>query len=104
MNKMKAIVIGATGAAGQNIVEFIQEHPWFELTCLAASHRSHGLAYKKAIEGAVFFGRIPKDEVLDMKVQNVELTNQKTTTLHSPPYHQMSPKSKKQYSPNIYRS
>ena len=75
MNKMKAIVIGATGAAGQNIVEFIEKHPWFELTCLAASKRSHGLTYKKAIEGAVFFGKMPQDEVLDMKVQNVELTN-----------------------------
>ena len=75
MSKMKAIVIGATGAAGQNIVEFIEEHPWFELTCLAASKRSHGLTYKKAIEGAVFFGKMPQDEVLDMKVQNVELTN-----------------------------
>jgi aspartate-semialdehyde dehydrogenase len=70
LDKLKAIIIGATGAAGQNIVEFIDDHPWFEIDCLAASRRSHGLSFKKAIEGIVFFEKAPKEEILDMKVIN----------------------------------
>jgi len=57
MRKQKAIVIGATGAAGQNIVEFLTNHPWFELAGLAASSKSASFAYSKAIEGAIFFER-----------------------------------------------
>jgi aspartate-semialdehyde dehydrogenase len=55
MRKQRAIVIGATGAAGQNVVESLANHPWFELVALAASSRSAGLTYEKAIEGASFF-------------------------------------------------
>jgi aspartate-semialdehyde dehydrogenase len=77
LDKLKTIIIGATGAAGQNIVEFIDEHPWFEIDCLAASRRSHGLSYKKAIEGVVFYEKILKEEILDMKVIDVVKVNPK---------------------------
>ncbi|MFH2111788.1 MAG: aspartate-semialdehyde dehydrogenase [Candidatus Bathyarchaeota archaeon] len=69
--KKNAVILGATGAAGQNIVEFAWDHPWFELGCLGASERSHGLNYKEAIRGAVFFGDEPGEEVLNMKVQDI---------------------------------
>ncbi len=72
MRKVKAIVIGATGAAGQNIVESLANHPWFELQALAASSKSAGLTYAKAIEGAAFFEVAPCEEVLDMKVLDSE--------------------------------
>ena len=68
MNKKKAIIIGATGAAGQNIVEFTAEHPWFEIACLSASERSHGKSYREATEAAPFFRKVPKDEIMDMKM------------------------------------
>ncbi|TRO54211.1 aspartate-semialdehyde dehydrogenase [Candidatus Bathyarchaeota archaeon] len=71
MEKLDTIVIGATGAAGQNIVEFIDEHPWFEISCLAASDRSHGLKYQDAVEDAAFFNEKPGDDVLEMKVYSV---------------------------------
>lgn len=77
MDRLKAIIIGATGAAGQNIVEFIDDHPWFEIDCLAASKRSHGLSYKKAIEGVVFFEKTPKEEILDIKVITTEKVDPK---------------------------
>lgn len=77
MKKLRSIVIGATGAAGQNIVEFLNNHPWFELSGLAASQRSHGKKYKEAIKGAVFFVKTPKDEILEKKVYNVETVNPK---------------------------
>jgi aspartate-semialdehyde dehydrogenase len=72
MMKQRAIVIGATGAAGQNIVESLANHPWFELVALAASSRSAGLTYAEAIEGARFFEKTPSEEVLAMKVLDVE--------------------------------
>lgn len=68
MNKKKAVIIGATGAAGQNIVEFTAKHPWFEIACLSASERSHNKKYKEATEAAPFFRTMPPEEVMEMKV------------------------------------
>ncbi|MEK6323707.1 MAG: aspartate-semialdehyde dehydrogenase [Acidobacteriota bacterium] len=41
-------VLGATGAVGQRFVTLLEDHPWFELTELAASDRSAGKSYKEA--------------------------------------------------------
>jgi aspartate-semialdehyde dehydrogenase len=68
MNKKKAVIIGATGAAGQNIVEFTAQHPWFEISCLSASERSHNKSYREATEAAPFFRTMPPEEVMEMKV------------------------------------
>jgi len=48
MAKIKAGVLGATGAVGQRFIERLQDHPWFELTSLAASERSAGKKYREA--------------------------------------------------------
>jgi len=50
MEKIKAGILGATGAVGQRFVEALANHPWFELTSLAASERSAGKKYKKAAD------------------------------------------------------
>jgi aspartate-semialdehyde dehydrogenase len=68
MSKKQVIIIGATGAAGQNIVEFTAQHPWFDLACLSASERSHNKYYRKATEAASFFRTIPSEEIMEMKV------------------------------------
>ena len=68
MNKKKAVIIGATGAAGQNIVEFTAKHPWFEIVCLSASERSHDKSYREATKSASFFRKQPPDEIMEMKV------------------------------------
>jgi aspartate-semialdehyde dehydrogenase len=41
-------VLGATGAVGQKFVKLLEDHPWFEITELAASDRSAGKPYKEA--------------------------------------------------------
>lgn len=51
MNKWKVAVIGATGMVGQRFVSLLAEHPWFEVTALAASSRSAGQAYEQAVQG-----------------------------------------------------
>jgi aspartate-semialdehyde dehydrogenase len=72
MRKQRAIVIGATGAAGQNVVESLTNHPWFELVAVAASSRSADKIYSEAIEEARFFENTPSEEVLKMRVMDVE--------------------------------
>ena len=49
MKKYKVGVIGATGMVGQRFVCLNSNHPWFDLTVLAASSRSAGKTYKDAI-------------------------------------------------------
>jgi aspartate-semialdehyde dehydrogenase len=46
--KWRAGVLGATGLVGQRIVKLLSNHPWFELTEVAASERSSGKRYFEA--------------------------------------------------------
>lgn len=50
MVSIKAGILGATGAVGQRFVEALSNHPWFEITALAASERSAGKTYKKKLQ------------------------------------------------------
>src|SRR5215470_19664146 len=45
-------VIGATGITGQQFLLALQDHPWFEVSLLAASERSAGKSYAEAIRDA----------------------------------------------------
>lgn len=47
--KWRAGVLGATGIVGQRLVKLLSEHPWFELTEVAASERSSGKTYAEAV-------------------------------------------------------
>jgi len=47
-NRIPVGVLGATGAVGQKFVALLENHPWFELTELAASDRSAGKRYRDA--------------------------------------------------------
>ena len=45
---LKAAVLGATGNVGQIFVQLLENHPWFEVTTVAASERSKGRTYGEA--------------------------------------------------------
>ena len=47
--RRRVAVVGATGVAGQQFLVSLAQHPWFELTVLAASERSAGKTYTEAI-------------------------------------------------------
>ena len=47
--KLRAGVLGATGLVGQRIVSLLADHPWFQLTEVAASERSSGKTYADAV-------------------------------------------------------
>ena len=49
MKKYKVGIIGGTGMVGQRYICLIAEHPWFELTVVAASSRSAGKPYVEAV-------------------------------------------------------
>ena len=41
-------VLGATGMVGQQFITRLANHPWFEVSWLAASERSEGKTYAEA--------------------------------------------------------
>ena len=49
MEKMKVGVVGATGMVGQRFLTLLEDHPYFEVTALAASARSAGKTYAEAV-------------------------------------------------------
>ncbi|HKJ68329.1 MAG TPA: aspartate-semialdehyde dehydrogenase [bacterium] len=63
-------ILGATGSVGQKFIELLTDHPWFELTALAASDRSAGKPYAEA---ANWFqeSRLPED-VAGMEVRECQ--------------------------------
>ncbi|MBV9120145.1 MAG: aspartate-semialdehyde dehydrogenase [Chloroflexi bacterium] len=71
-------LVGATGIVGQQFVVALQEHPWFELSQLAASERSAGKSYGQALtdqsSGAFrwYCPERPSARVLDMEVRSTD--------------------------------
>ena len=49
--KVKTGIIGATGMVGQMFIKLLENHPWFEVTYLAASESSAGKTYSRAVQG-----------------------------------------------------
>ncbi len=41
-------ILGATGVIGQRFIQLLENHPWFEITWLAASDKSSGKTYGEA--------------------------------------------------------
>ena len=50
MEKYRVGVIGGTGMVGQRFVTLLENHPWFQLTAIAASSRSAGKTYEEATQ------------------------------------------------------
>jgi len=75
--KKKVAIIGVTGAVGQEFVLSLNDHPWFEVTQIAASERSAGKKYIDAIRddsGIIAWdvgGEIP-DYVKNMPVLTID--------------------------------
>ena len=69
-NKIPVGILGATGSVGQKFIELLSNHPWFEITELAASERSAGKKYKDAVN---WFSSSPLPEsVAGLPVKNCE--------------------------------
>lgn len=47
--KLRVGILGATGMVGQRFISLLENHPWFEVTTVAASSRSAGRTYEEAV-------------------------------------------------------
>lgn len=66
-NKIPVAVLGATGMVGQRFVQLLADHPWFELTALAASERRVGQPYGESCQW-VLDGEMP-EKAASMPIQ-----------------------------------
>ena len=71
MKKFNVGVIGATGMVGQRFLLLLNNHPWFNVTCLAASAASSGKKYKDALRRWHMSEPIP-DKFADMTVMDAK--------------------------------
>lgn len=47
--KLRAGIVGGTGMVGQRFIALLENHPWFEVTAIAASARSAGKTYAESV-------------------------------------------------------
>lgn len=52
--KLKVGIVGATGMVGQQLIRMLKDHPWFEVSNLAASASSAGKTYGQSVSGRWF--------------------------------------------------
>jgi len=70
MNKINVGVLGATGMVGQRYIALLENHPWFEVTYVAASPRSAGKKYREAVENRWLIGSDIPAAVAELTVQD----------------------------------
>ena len=68
MQKYRVGIIGATGMVGQRFLTLLENHPWFEVTALAASARSAGQTYREAVANRWAFDWPIPDYAADMTI------------------------------------
>ena len=69
--KLRVGVLGATGMVGQRFITLLAEHPWYEVTAVAASPRSAGRTYEEAVGGRWKMQTPMPESVKNMVVMNV---------------------------------
>ncbi len=68
MKKYKVGIIGATGMVGQRFITLLNDHPWYDITVLAASPRSAGKSYRDALGDRWVMKTAMPDKVKEMVV------------------------------------
>lgn len=69
--KLKVGILGGTGMVGQRFISLLDNHPWFEVTTIAASPRSAGRTYQEAVDGRWKMDTPVPKAVANLKVMNV---------------------------------
>ena len=73
MRKYKVGIIGATGMVGQRFALLLENHPWFEVTALAASARSAGKPYGEVVDGRWHMTAALPEKYKDMVILAVNM-------------------------------
>lgn len=72
MKKFNVGIIGATGMVGQRFALLLENHPWFNVTTLAASANSAGKTYKDAVGNRWAMKDSMPEKFADMLVLDAE--------------------------------
>ena len=80
MKRFNVGVIGATGMVGQRFLLLLENHPWFNVTCLAASSASAGKKYKDALRRWHMSAPLP-EKYADMTVLDAQADREKIASL-----------------------
>lgn len=75
MSKIKVGVLGATGMVGQRYIALLENHPWFEVTYVAASPRSCGKKYEDAVKNRWLIGSDIPSSVRSLIVEDANNVN-----------------------------
>ena len=70
-DKLKVGILGGTGMVGQRFISLLENHPWFEVTTIAASPRSAGKKYVEAVGDRWKMDTPMPENVKDIVVMNV---------------------------------
>ena len=70
-DKLKVGILGGTGMVGQRFIALLENHPWFEVTTIAASPRSAGKTYEEAVAGRWKMDTPMPEAVKKLTVMNV---------------------------------
>lgn len=81
MEKYKVGIIGGTGMVGQRFITLMENHPWFQLTVIAASARSSGKTYEEAVGSRWAMDTPIPEEAKGIVVMNAESDVEKIAAL-----------------------
>ncbi|MFR1803436.1 MAG: aspartate-semialdehyde dehydrogenase, partial [Faecalispora jeddahensis] len=77
----KVGIIGATGMVGQRFATLLENHPWFQVTALAASARSAGKTYREAVGKRWLMSSPIPEKMADMIVLNADTDVEKIASM-----------------------
>ena len=66
---------------GQRFIALLENHPWFEVTTIAASPRSEGLTYEEAVKGRWKMDTPIPEGVKNIKIMNVNEVEKVASTV-----------------------
>jgi aspartate-semialdehyde dehydrogenase len=72
MEKIKAGILGSTGMVGQRYIDLLRDHPWFDISYIAASERSAGQKYCEAVKGRWHIQRGVPEKIKDLTIQTID--------------------------------
>ena len=73
MNKtLRVGILGGNGMVGQRFIALLEDHPWFEVTTIAASPRSAGKTYEECVAGRWKMDTPIPEAVRKIVVKNVQ--------------------------------
>lgn len=69
--KLRVGILGGTGMVGQRFIALLENHPWFQVTTIAASARSAGKTYREAVGNRWKMDTPMPEDVADIQVMDV---------------------------------